>query len=106
MFQRFLIWLDGVINKMISPTTIGDKLKVRIAISPRMMESLLIWTQLARLAREDDEDGLGDFLGQMRVAHLPQRRRMNERHMAFHELRKGGLGLAGGELGEQFGIGR
>jgi len=46
MFQRFLIWLDGVINKMISPTTIGDKLKVRIAISPRMMESLLIWTRM------------------------------------------------------------
>ena len=46
MFQRFLIWLDGVISKMISPTTIGDKLKVRIAISPRMMEFLLIWTRM------------------------------------------------------------
>ena len=49
--------------------------------------------QTAGLARENDEDGLGDFLGQMRVAHLPQRRRMDERHMTFHELRKGGLGL-------------
>ena len=27
--------------------------------------------QTAGLARENDEDGLGDFLGQMRVAHLP-----------------------------------
>jgi hypothetical protein len=31
---------------------------------------------------------------------------MDKRHMAFHELRKGGLGPAGGEIGEQFGIGR
>jgi hypothetical protein len=28
--------------------------------------------QAAGLARQDDEHGLRDFLGQMRVAHLPQ----------------------------------
>lgn len=67
--------------------------KVRGAAEPTGQDG--VWTQFARFASEDN-DGLRDFLGQMRIAHLPQRRRMDERHRPFHELRKGGRGLVGG----------
>jgi hypothetical protein len=45
--------------------------------------------------RENDEHGLGDFLSQMRVAHLPQRRRIDEPGPAGHKFRKGGFAVVG-----------
>jgi hypothetical protein len=40
------------------------------------------------LPREDDEDGLRDILGQMRIAHLPQRRRVDEPDVPPRDLRQ------------------
>jgi hypothetical protein len=48
--------------------------------------------------RQDDEDGLGDILRQMRVSHLPQCGGMNERKMSQDQRRKRRFGLAGSIL--------
>ena len=46
-----------------------------------------------RLARQDDENRLGDFFRQGLVARLPQRNGIDEMDMARHQLGKGRLGL-------------
>ena len=51
--------------------------------------------QRTRLARENDEHGLGHLFGQMRVAHLPHGRRIDQVDMAGHERCKRLFGLAG-----------
>jgi hypothetical protein len=60
--------------------------------------------EAAGLAGKDDEDGLCDFFGQMRIPHLPERSGVNEGDVAIDELRERGLGLAGGVFGKQFAI--
>jgi len=57
--------------------------------------------QFIRLARENDENGLGNFLGQRRIAHLPQRRRIDQVDVARHQRLKSPLGLAGGVVPHQ-----
>ena len=50
--------------------------------------------QTPGFARENDEDRLGDVLGQMGVAHLPQRGGINQPDVAFDQRGKGRLGFA------------
>ena len=54
-----------------------------------------------RLARQNDEHGLGDLLRQQRVAHLPHRRRIDEVDVARDQRGKRRLGLAGGVVPQQ-----
>jgi hypothetical protein len=58
--------------------------------------------QFARLARQNDEDRLRDFLGVMRIAGETQRGGIDEVHIPRDEGGKGGLGFGAGEFGEQF----
>jgi len=58
-------------------------------------------TERAGLASEDDKHRLGNFLGQMRVAHLPQGRRINEIDVTRYQRLKGRFGLAGGVFPHQ-----
>ena len=46
MFQKLLIWLQEVINKMIGQSSVKSALHVDIAISPRMAEFLLLWSRM------------------------------------------------------------
>ena len=63
-----------------------------------------LFAQVSGLARQDDEHGLRDFLGQMRVAHLPQRGGIDQRHVAFHQRRKRLFRVLRRVSGKQFGI--
>jgi hypothetical protein len=54
-----------------------------------------------RLARQNDEDRLRDVPGQMRVAHLPQRHRINEIDVARNERGERLLGIALGIFPQQ-----
>ena len=53
-------------------------------------------TERPRFPGQNDEHRLGDLLGQMRVARLPQRRRINEREVTRNQRLKGLLGLVDG----------
>jgi A118 family predicted phage portal protein len=46
MFQKLLIWLQEIINKMIGQSSVKNALHVDIAISPRMAEFLLLWSRM------------------------------------------------------------
>jgi hypothetical protein len=59
------------------------------------------WTERTRLACQNDENRLRDFLGQIGIAYLPQRRRMDEGDMAHDQCFKRRLGLAGGIFPQQ-----
>ncbi len=61
--------------------------------------------ELSGLPREVGKGGLGDFLGQLRRADLPERGGIDEVHMALHERGEGGLRVVVGELPEQFVVG-
>jgi hypothetical protein len=58
-------------------------------------------TERAGLAGENDKHRLGNFLGQMRVADLPQRRRIDEIDVTRNQRLKGSFGLAGGVFPHQ-----
>ena len=60
--------------------------------------------QLRRLFGKNDEDGLGYFLRQMRIAHLPAGGGMDQPDMAFDQSGECGLGIIGRIFGEQFGV--
>ncbi len=55
-----------------------------------------------RLARQNDEDRLRDFLRVMRIAGEPQRGGMDEVHIPGGERVKRRLGFAAGVFREQF----
>ena len=76
--------------------------KVRGAAEPAGEHGLP--AEAAGLASEDDEDRLRDFLGQVRVAHLPSRGGMDQSDVALDQPGEGGFRAAGGVVGEQFGI--
>src|SRR4051794_38978326 len=59
----------------------------------------------ARLAREEDEDGLGDVVGELRVADLPKSRGADEAEVALDELAKCRLGVDPDVLAEEVGVG-
>ena len=61
--------------------------------------------EASRLPGERDEDVLRDLLGHARVAHLAQRRRVNQIDVPGHERVEGGLRPFGGEGGYEFRIG-
>ena len=49
--------------------------------------------QWRRLFRQNDEDRLGDFLGMMRIADLPQRDGINQIDVPRHQRGKGLVGM-------------
>jgi hypothetical protein len=57
--------------------------------------------QARGLAGENEEDSLGDLLGEMRVAHLPQGGGMDEIEMPRDERLKRRLGLVPGKFPHQ-----
>lgn len=46
MFQKILIWIREVMNRMIGKQTVQQALKVDIAISKKMSQALELWTQI------------------------------------------------------------
>jgi hypothetical protein len=59
-----------------------------------------------RFSRKVGKDGLRDVLREMRVtADLPERGRINEIHVAFHQFGEGVFGIGFGKSPEQFGVG-
>jgi hypothetical protein len=52
--------------------------------------------QLSGVAGQIREDRLGNFLGQLSGANLPECRRMNEGQMAVDQFGKGVLGVVAG----------
>ena len=46
MFKRILVWLRGVLNKMLTKTNIKDALQVDIAISKPMIDALSLWVKM------------------------------------------------------------
>jgi len=60
--------------------------------------------QAASLAGQNDKDGLRNFLGHIRVAHLPQSGGVHQSHIAPDEFRERSLGLTGGEFRKQCGV--
>ena len=46
MFKRILVWLRGVLNKMLNKTTIKNALQVDIAISKPMIDALSLWVKM------------------------------------------------------------
>ena len=56
--------------------------------------------QPGRVSREVGEDGLGDFLGELRRTNLAQRGAIDQVQMALDERGKGILRLVAGELSE------
>lgn len=69
------------------------------AVEPRGEHGL--GPECGGLAREDDEHGLRDLLGQMRIARLPHRRRVDKADVPLHEFGERRLGIGGGELAHQ-----
>ena len=61
-----------------------------------------VGAERTRLARQNNEHGLRHVFGQMRVAHLPHRRRINKIDMAGHQRLKRLLGLADDIVPQQF----
>ena len=57
--------------------------------------------KLACLLGEDDKHRLRDFLGQLRIAHLPQGGGINEADAPVYQRFKGRFGTAGGILPQQ-----
>jgi hypothetical protein len=57
-------------------------------------------------AREDDEDGLRDFFGVLRILRVTKGDGMDKPDMATHDLGKGFLGFVFGEFFEESGVGR
>ncbi|HEX5398918.1 MAG TPA: hypothetical protein VFY06_07710 [Verrucomicrobiae bacterium] len=58
-------------------------------------------TQPLRLSGQNDEDRLGDFLGLMRVAHVPQRDGIDQVDMPRHQFAERLVGMAPDELAQQ-----
>lgn len=46
MFQKILTWLKGVLEKMLSKSTVKQALNVEVNISTAMAEALTIWSQI------------------------------------------------------------
>jgi len=65
----------------------------RRAVKPARKNRFFV--QGTGLPRQNDKHRLGDFLGQLGIAHPPQRCRINEAGMAGNQRGKGGLGLLG-----------
>jgi hypothetical protein len=77
--------------------------KARRGVKPADQSWVL--TQRRRLAREGDEDLLGDVPGQVRVSSdTPQGGRINEIEMTLHEFREGGFRAVAGILAEEFSV--
>ncbi len=57
------------------------------------------------IARQIDEGGLGDFLGELRRVDLAQRRGIDQAEMAPDDVGKGVLGVLPGVAREQFNVG-
>jgi hypothetical protein len=79
---------------LVPPPLNGQRVGARVtrrAAKPAGQNGLV--AERVRLAREDDENRLRDFLGQIRVAHLPQRDGINEIDMARDERGERRLGI-------------
>jgi len=64
-----------------------------------------VWREAVRVARKVRENGLSDFLGELRRADLPERSGMDEVEMAPDDLGEGVLGVLPGVTREQFQVG-
>jgi hypothetical protein len=46
MFQKFLSWIKGVIDKMLEKNTIQSKLNIKLAISDEMANAITKWANI------------------------------------------------------------